>query len=192
MKFIRIAVFAIATVFLVGGIGSADAFAGPKKVYLVNGLFSKVFGYGLTNLSRKIPYARHFKFAGGVPQSTINGIIADATRAYNADPTTEISLVGISQGAKAVASIAAALARQGVQVHYLAAIEGGDMVTVQDNVKKADSFVCDGADCARKPLYRAGGNSVTRMQTFTLHTGHIDSGNAPSMHSRVIAQINSN
>ena len=48
-----------------------DAHAG-RKVYLVNGLFSKALGYGLTNLAAKIPDARHFKFSGSVSQAAVN------------------------------------------------------------------------------------------------------------------------
>jgi len=180
-----------AAIMLVAVLASGEALAAPKKVYLVNGLFSKAFGYGLTNLSKKIPYARHFKFSGSVSQAAVNGIIRDATNAYKNDPSTQISLVGISQGANAVANIAAQLARNGVRVHYLAAIEGGNMAAVQDNVNKADSFICSNSGCSRRKLRRAGGNSSTRMGTLELDTGHIDSGNHPRMHSRVISQINS-
>ncbi|WP_156892473.1 hypothetical protein [Salaquimonas pukyongi] len=180
-----------AALLLVAVLASGEAMAAPKKVYLVNGLFSKAFGYGLTNLSKKIPYARHFKFSGSVSQAAINGIISDATKAYKRDPSTQISLVGISQGANAVANIASQLARNGVKVHYLAAIEGGNMAAVQNNVKKADSFICSNSGCTRKKLRRAGGNSSTRMGAVELDTGHIDSGNHPRMHRRVISQINS-
>lgn len=190
MQFIRsLSMFAVALALSLALAGAAAA--GPKKVYLVNGLFSKAFGYGLTNLSKKIPYARHFKFAGAVSSAAINGIIDDATRAYRNDPSTQISLIGISQGANAVARIAAQLARNGVKVHYLGAIEGGKMAAVHENVRKADSFICSNADCTRKTLRRANGNSSTRMNAIELNTGHIDSGNHPRMHSRVIQQINS-
>lgn len=186
MNILRITVFA-----LVMGIMSVNAMAAPKKVYLVNGLFSRALGYGLTNLSKKITYARHFKFAGGVSQAAINGIIEDATNAYKADPSTQISLIGISQGANAITNIAQALDRAGVQIHYLGVIEGGSLAPVPANVRKADNFICTGSDCARKPLRRAAGNDRTRIEVFNLNTGHVDSGNHPSMHSRVISQINS-
>ncbi len=184
MKFFRISAFLILSLLL-----AEASFAAPKKVYLVNGLLSKALGYGLTNLSKKMPYAKHFKFAGGVTDAAINAIVSDATAAYNADPTTQISLVGISQGANAVSSIAAALNRNGVKVHYLATIEGVKLSPVYANVEKADNFVCTGGSCGGKPLRRAGGNSSTLIQTISLDTGHIDSGNHPSMHSRVINQV---
>jgi len=187
MKLLRIAVFIILSIGL-----SSNAFAGPKKVYLINGLLSKVFGYGLTNLSKKMPYARHFKFAGGVAKSTVNAIIADATKAYNADPTTRISLVGISQGANAITRIAAALNKKGVRVHYLGVIEGGTLSPIHANVTKADNFICTNSGCSRKAIRLASGNNTTRTKTFNLATGHIDSGNHPTMHQRVISQVNSN
>lgn len=184
MKFFRIAVFIILSALF-----TSNAFAAPKKVYLVNGLLSKALGYGLTNLSKKIPSARHFKFAGAVTAAAVNGIIADATRAYNKDPSTQISLVGISQGANAVSRIAAALYKKGVPVHYLAIVEGGSLSPIYDNVRKADNFVCTNSGCSGKPLRRGGGNSRTQMQVIKLNTGHIDSGNHPKMHNRVINQI---
>lgn len=169
---------------------TVNAHAGGRKVYLVNGLFSKALGYGLTNLAAKIPDARHFKFAGGVSQAAINGIIADATKAYNADPTVRISLVGISQGANAVTQIAAALNRNGVKVYYLGVIEGGSLTPVPDNVAKADNFICSGGGCARKPLPLAAGNTTTRLATIEVDTGHVDSSNHPRTQNRILSQIN--
>jgi len=168
---------------------ASGATAASPKVYLVNGLFSKAFGYGLTNLSKKIPYARHFKFAGGVTQATINGIITDATNAYKKDPSTKISLVGISQGANAITTIANALNSNGVKVHYMAIIEGGSLMPLPSNVRRADSFICTGTDCSRKSATRANGNTTTIMNTITLNTNHIASGDAAAMHQRVISQI---
>ncbi len=169
---------------------SDAAYAGPKKVYLVNGLLSKLLGYGLTNLSKKMPYARHFKFAGGVTQGAINGIIADAERAYKKDPTVRISLVGISQGANAITKIAAELHKRGVQVHYLGVIEGGSLSPINSNVRKVDNFICTNANCSRTPLKIASGNNVTQTRVFNLDTGHVDSGNHPTMHNRVMQQVN--
>ncbi len=185
MKLLRVMVL---VAFSIGF--ASNAMAGPRKVYLVNGLFSMVFGYGLTNLSKKMPYARHFKFAGSVAQSTINGIIADASKAYKADETTRISLIGISQGANAITKIAAVLNRRGVRVHYLGVIEGGSLSPIHANVAKADNFICTNSDCARKPIRRAGGNTTTQMNTINLDSGHIASGNHPTMHRRVMAQVN--
>jgi len=185
MKFFRIVLFLAISAVLAG-----NAMAGPRKVYLVNGLFSKALGYGLTNLSRKMPYARHFKFSGGVTSGAINGIIRDAERAYKKDSTTRISLIGISQGANAVVRIANALDRKGVKVHYVGFIEGGSGASLGGNVKKADNFICTKSGCNRNSLSRAGGNSSTRIQTIKLNTGHVDSGNHPTMHRRVISQVN--
>ena len=168
---------------------TSAAQAAPKKIYLVNGLLSKVFGYGLTNLSKKIPSARHFKFAGGVTRATIDGIIADASRAYNADPNTRISLIGISQGGKAIATIAAALHKKGVRVHYMGVVEASTPTTIYPNVRKVDNFICTDASCSKNPVRLAAGNSVTQVKVYTLNTGHIDSGNHPTMHNRVIAQV---
>lgn len=169
----------------------SHSYAAKKKVYLVNGLLSAVLGYGLRNLSKKISGDRYFEFVGGVPQRTKNGIIADAARAYKRDPNTKIALVGISAGANAVTQIAAALAKQGVPVHYLAAIEGGKMSPVNTNVVSADSFICTGDTCKSIALRRASGNGKTRFSTIRLNTSHIGSSDSPKLHSRVIAKINS-
>ena len=169
---------------------AGTANAGPRKVYLVNGLLSKLLGYGLTNLSKKMPYARHFKFAGGVTQGAINGIIADAERAYKKDPSVRISLVGISQGANAITKIASELNKRGVAVHYLGVIEGGTLHPIHANVRKADNFICTNANCSRTPLKIAPGNNVTRTKVFNLDTGHVDSGTHPTMHRRVMQQVN--
>ena len=148
-----------------------------------------MLGYGLTNLSEKIPSARHFKFAGGVTRATIDGIIADASRAYKANPSTRISLIGISQGGKAVATIAAALHKKGVKVHYMGVIEASSPTTIYPNVRKVDNFICTGASCSRNPVRLAAGNKVTRVKVYSLDTGHVDSGNHPTMHRRVISQV---
>ena len=186
MKLFRIALFLLFSAVIAG-----SATAAPKKVYLVNGLFSKALGYGLTNLSKKMPYARHFKFSGGVTAAAINGIITDAERAYKKDPSTQISLIGISQGANAIVKIANALNSKGVKVHYLGVIEGGARAIIPANVTKADNFICTASNCNRNSLKRAGGNNVTRIQTINLDTGHVDSGNHATMHRRVINQVNS-
>lgn len=183
MSFLRVFCFILFSAIMANG-----AVAASSKVYLVNGLFSKAFGYGLTNLSKKIPHARHFKFAGGVTQATIDGIIKDATNAYKKDSSTRISLVGISQGANAITTIASALNRNGVKVHYMAIIEGGSLTPLPSNVRKADSFVCTGTDCSRRSATRASGNTTTVMSTITLNTNHIASGDDASMHRRVIAE----
>lgn len=174
----------VSSVFFTGA-----AQAGPNKIYLVNGLLSKLLGYGLTNLSEKIPSARHFKFAGGVTRATIDGIIADASRAYKADPSTRISLVGISQGGKAIGTIAAALHKMNVKVHYMGVIEASTPTTIYPNVRKVDNFICSGASCSRNPVRLAAGNSTTQVKVYMLDTGHVDSGNHPTMHRRVISQV---
>jgi len=182
--------FCIIVLFTCSMLFAGAAQAGPKKIYLVNGLLSKVFGYGLTNLSKKIPSARHFKFAGGVSRATINGIIGDATKAYKADPTTRISLIGISQGGRAVATIATALHKKGVKVHYLGIIEASSSLVITPNVRKADNFICSGTSCLRNSVRKAAGNSVTQVKVYNLKSGHVESGNHPTMHNRVIAQVN--
>ena len=184
MKRFSVIVLIVFSMLLAG-----PAQAGPNKIYLINGLLSKLLGYGLTNLSKKIPSARHFKFAGGVTRATIDGIIADASRAYKKDPSTRISLIGISQGGRAIATIAAALHKKGVRVHYMGVVEASSPTTIYPNVRKVDNFICTGASCSRNPVRLAAGNSVTRVKVYNLDTGHVDSGNHPTMHRRVISQV---
>ena len=75
-------------------------------------------------------------------------------------------------------------------MHYMGIIEGGSMSAIPANVRKADNFICTNSNCSKTPIRRASGNNVTQMKTFKLNTGHIDSGNHPTMHRRVIAQVN--
>lgn len=189
-KFSKIAIVSTFAISLLGA-NVGDAFAAKKKIYLVNGFFSAALGYGLKNLSKKISGERYFEFVGGVPASTKRGIIADAARAYKRDPNTRIGLVGISAGANAVTQIAAALGKQGVPVHYLAAIEGGKMTPVGNNVVAADSFVCTGGTCKSISMPRKGGNAKTRFSTIRLNTSHIGSSDSPKLHRRVISKLNS-
>lgn len=184
MKFFRIILFVLVSFSL-----TSIAAAGPRKVYLVNGLLSKALGYGLTNLSKKIPGARHFKFSGSVTRAAVDGIIADATRAYKRDPSVRISLIGISQGANAVTRIASTLNSRGVKVYYLATIEGGRMSPIQSNVRKSDNFICNGSDCTQKSPRKAGGNKSTVMSTFKISGGHVASANHPKVHRRILSQI---
>ena len=169
---------------------SVNAHAAQRKIYLVNGFLSAALGYGLRNLSRKISGERYFEFVGGIPQATKNGIVADAARAYKKDSNVKIALVGISAGANAVTQIAAALDRLGVPVHYLGAIEGGDMTPIRGNVRLVDSFICNGGTCSSNLARRAAGNTLTSFRTIRLNSSHIGSADSPALHSRVIAQIN--
>lgn len=187
---LKYAMVGILSASMAGSI-STSAFAAKKKIYLVNGFFSAALGYGLKNLSKKISGDRYFQFVGGVPARTKNGIVADAARAYKKDPNTRIGLVGISAGANAVTQIAAALGRQGVPVHYLAAIEGGSMTPVGNNVVVADSFVCSGSTCKSKSMPRRGGNSKTRFSTIRLNTSHVGSSDSPKLHNRIVSRLNS-
>lgn len=167
--------------------------AANRKVYLVNGIASTLLGYGLTNLKKKIPYARHFKYTTTAATGTIKrGIINDAIRAYNADQSVKISLVGISYGARMVTEIASTLHSKGVPVHYLAVIEGKKLTSIKGNVAKADNVTCTGGTCARIRAKLASGNKRTRLGDLVVHTGHVASSDSPRVHSRVISQINSN
>lgn len=167
--------------------------AAGRKVYLVNGIASTLLGYGLTNLKKKIPYARHFKYTTTAATGTIKrGIINDAIKAYNADQSVKISLVGISYGARMVTEIASTLYSKGVPVHYMAVIEGKNLSSIKGNVRKADNVTCTGGTCARIRARLASGNRSTRLGDLVVNTGHVASSDSPRVHSRIISQINSN
>lgn len=186
--FIRILLVLVATL----SVCTASNAAG-RKVYLVNGIASTILGYGLTNLEKKIPYARHFKYTTTAATGAIKrGIVNDAIKAYNADRSVQISLIGISYGARMVTEIASTLYSKGIPVHYLAVIEGKNLSTIKGNVTKADNVTCTGGTCSRNRARLAAGNSRTRLGDLVVHTGHVASSNSPRVHSRVIAQINSN
>lgn len=181
------------TILIVTLTMSTASKAASKKVYLVNGIASTLLGYGLTNLKRKIPYARHFKYTTTAATGAIKrGIINDSIRAYNADQSVKISLVGISYGARMVTEIASTLNAKGIPVHYLAVIEGKRLTTIKSNVKKADNVTCTGGTCARIRARLASGNAKTRLGNLVVHTSHIASSDSAKVHSRIISQINSN
>lgn len=188
MNFVRVILLLVVTLSV-----TTVSNAASRKVYLVNGIASTILGYGLTNLKKKIPYARHFKYTTTAATGAIKrGIINDAIRAYNGDPSVKISLVGISYGARMVTEIASTLHSKGVPVHYLAVIEGKNLSTIKGNVAKADNVTCTGGTCSRNRARLASGNSRTRLGDLVVHTGHVASSNSPRVHARVIAQINSN
>lgn len=182
------------TVIAIGTVSTAAVTnAASRKVYLVNGIASTLLGYGLTNLKKKIPYARHFKYTTTAATGNIKrGIIKDATKAFNADKSVRISLVGISYGARMVTEIASSLHAKGIPVHYMAVIEGKNLTSIKGNVTKADNVTCTGGTCARIRARLASGNGRTRLGDLVVNTGHVASSDSPKVHSRIISQLNSN
>ena len=151
------------------------------KTYLVNGdLSATPIGYGFKNLKKKLPSAKLFNnMIGG--QSTIRReIVADIRRRHAANPDEGFTLAGISSGANVVLEVAHDLAKDGIQIYYLAIVEssGG---SVPPNVLHADNFICAKAGflCTRAP--------VAGATTIPVNTGHIDMGNSSVVHAHVIA-----
>lgn len=157
--------------------------AASAKTYLVNGILSATpIGYGFKNLKAKLPNARLFNNIFGGEGSIRRTIVEDIRQRHNANPEEEFTLAGISSGADVVLAVAREVGRDGIQIHYLGIVEssGG---TVPPNVAFADNFLCGGgvADllCTRAP--------VTGAFTISLETNHINLGNHPTVHNRIIA-----
>lgn len=165
-----------------------------KKTYLINGLASNVksIGYGFTNLSKKIPDVTLHNYASFVESSTVirTKVIREIKAAYEADPTIEINLIGISFGANIVTWIAQELNRKDIPIHYLATLEGPAMAPIYDNVRLADNFSCTGASCFRTSSKLAWKNKKTDFSSFKIKVGHIGLADHPEVHARVLSQIN--
>jgi hypothetical protein len=155
--------------------------AASAETYLVNGILSATpIGYGFKNLKQKLPSARLFNNLFGGEGSIRRTILADIRTRHAANPEEEFTLAGISSGADVVLQVARELSGDGIEIHYLAIVEssGG---TLPPNVVSADNFICahTGPLCTRAIV--AGAN------TIVIDTSHIDLGNNPAVHNRIIA-----
>ncbi|MCB1451672.1 MAG: hypothetical protein KDJ67_16430 [Nitratireductor sp.] len=171
---------------MTAAIAAAIAFAAPgaaqAKTYLVNGILSATaIGYGFKNLKKKIPGSSLFLMVTGIEAGSIRQtIVKDIRKRHAADPTEQFTLAGISAGANVVLQVAQEVAKDGIPIHYLAIVEG-DGGSLPGNVANADNFICAqrGALCNMK--------SVSGANTIRVNTGHIDMGNSPEVHNRVVA-----
>jgi len=162
----------------------ACASAGPAaaKTYLVNGILSATaIGYGFKNLKQKIPNASLFLMVTGIEAGSIRKSIAnDIRKRYASGSGESFTLAGISAGADVVLQVARDVAKDGIPIRYIAIVEskGG---ALSSNVQSADNFIC----AKRGPLCTMA--NVSGANTIRIDTGHIDMGNHPTVHSRVIA-----
>lgn len=152
------------------------------KTYLVNGILSATpIGYGFKNLKEKIPSASLFLMVTGAEAGSIRrSIVDDIRRRHRADPSSQFALAGISKGADVILQVAQEVAREGIPIHYLGIVEGSGG-TLPANVVSADNFVC----ARRGPLCTM--RQVAGARTIPINTGHIDMGNHPTVHNRIIA-----
>ncbi|MFZ1816056.1 MAG: hypothetical protein WBO55_00075 [Rhizobiaceae bacterium] len=152
------------------------------KTYLVNGILSATaIGYGFKNLKKKIPGASLFLMVTGIEAGSIRKTIAeDIRKRHAADPTEQFTLAGISAGANVVLQVARDVSGEGIPIHYLGIVEG-DGGSLPGNVGSADNFICAkrGALCNMA--------NVAGARTIPIDTGHIDMGNHPTVHNRIIA-----
>ncbi|MCB1428956.1 MAG: hypothetical protein KDJ48_02065 [Nitratireductor sp.] len=172
----------LATAALAASLALAMPGSAFAKTYLVNGILSATaIGYGFKNLKKKIPGASLFLMVTGIEAGSIRQtIVKDIRKRHAADPSEQFTLAGISAGANVVLQVAQDVARDGIPIHYLAIVEG-DGGSLPANVSKADNFICAqrGALCNMK--------SVAGANTIRVNTGHIDMGNSPEVHNRVVA-----
>ena len=151
------------------------------KTYLVNGILSATpIGYGFKNLKSKLPRAQLFNNLFGGEGSIRRSIVKDIRARHSANPSEQFTLAGISSGADVILQVARDVAKDGIQIHYLGIVEssGGSL---PPNVQSADNFICasTGPLCTRA--------RVSGANTISIDTGHIDLGNHPTVHSRIIA-----
>lgn len=155
--------------------------AASAKTYLVNGILSATpIGYGFKNLKKKLPGATLFNNLFGSEGTIRREIVADIRKRHAANPDEAFSLAGISSGADVIIQVARDVAKDGIRIFYLGIVEssGG---ALPGNVDHADNFICakSGPLCTRA--------IVNGANTITVDTGHIDMGNSPVVHSRVIS-----
>lgn len=181
LSFRRRATYALA------GLGAIAACIGSTvevsaKTYLVNGILSATpIGYGFKNLKKKIPGASLFLMVTGIEAGSIrNSIVNDIRKRHASNPDEQFTLAGISKGADVVLEVAHEVAKDNITIHYLAIVEGSGG-SIPPNVEQADNFVCahGGGLCTQAGV--AGANLIR------LDTGHIDMGNSPVVHGRVVA-----
>ena len=151
------------------------------KTYLVNGVLSATpIGYGFKNLKKKIPNATLFNNMIGGEGSITRTVVNDIRKRHAANPQEQFTLAGISSGADVILAIAREVEKDGIPIFYMAIVEssGGSLPS---NVQNADNFVCakSGPLCTRARV--AGANTVS------IATGHIDMGDHPTVHNRVVA-----
>lgn len=163
------------------------------RTYIVNGLASAVpfIGYGMNNLGKKIPGSKVFSYITSIEGNRIikPNIMKDIEARYKRNPNEPINLIGISYGANMVSDIASRLARKGIPVNYLGIIEGTSLKSIKSNVRRAQNFICTGAECSKRRVGLAGGNTVTKLNQFTYDDGHIDLGNNKGVHSKILSGI---
>ncbi len=163
------------------------------RTYIVNGLASAVpfIGYGMNNLGKKIPGSKVFSYITSIKGNRIikPNILADIEARYKRNPNEPVNLIGISYGANMVSDIASRLARKGIPVNYLGIIEGTSLKAIKSNVRRAQNFICTGAECSKRRIGVASGNSVTKISQFTYDDGHIDLGNNKGVHSKILIGI---
>lgn len=163
------------------------------RTYIVNGIASAVpfIGYGMNNLGKRIPGAKVFSYITSIEGNRVikPGIINDIIARHQKNPNERVNLIGISYGANMVSEIASTLAKRGIPVNYLGIIEGTSLRAIPSNVRKADNFICTSAECSKKRVRLASGNSTTSLGQFTYKDGHIDLGNNTKVHSRIINRI---
>ncbi|MEC9343352.1 MAG: hypothetical protein VYD64_05855 [Pseudomonadota bacterium] len=155
--------------------------AASAKTYLVNGVLSATaIGYGFKNLKKKIPGATLFNNMIGGEGTIRRTIIQDIRRRFAANPNEQFTLAGISSGANVILEVAEEVAKDGIPIFYLGIVEssGG---TLPGNVQNADNFVCakSGPLCTKAVVRGAN--------TIQINTGHIDMGNHPTVHNRVVS-----
>jgi hypothetical protein len=185
-----------ALAFAVAALATAlpsKAHAVEQKTFLINGLASAVpfIGYGFTNLQKKIPGAELYSYLSPIEGTTIiqPKIMSEIRAAVKRNPDVEINLIGISYGANMITWMSADLADEGIQISYMGVIDGLPLGNVPPNVRRVDNFTCRLPGCLRDKVRLTKGNNITIANAFDFTSTHIDMGNNPVVHQRILHQI---
>ena len=163
------------------------------RTYLVNGLASGLpfIGYGFEHLKKKLDNARHYAYMTPVEGRVViqPKVLADIKRDHRADPSAKINLVGISYGANIVTALARQLERAGINVNYMAVLDGPMPSRISSNVGRVDNFVCRIPGCMGARLKLERGNKNTILQEFTFRTTHVGLADYAKVHDRILGQL---
>ena len=164
-----------------------------SRTWLINGLASSVeiIGSGFEGLGRKIPGSKSYSYSSLVESATIirSQVTRDIKQTHRKNPNVRINLIGFSYGANLMTWIVRELAKDNIEVNYLATLEGPVLLSIPDNVRVADNFSCTGLNCFRMNLKLAAGNSRTQLLNRKIRSSHVAMGGDETVHRIILKQI---
>ena len=168
------------------------AWAGPShaapKIYLMRGL-ANVFSTGIDDLADKL--SRRGYATTVVNHAFVDGLAAQAIRAYKSDGGQPVVLIGHSLGADACATMAQQLRDAGVPVALIVALGPAYPQTVPSNVAKAvtynQSTSSFNATFRQGPGFRGSLRNVDLAKATSIDHWNIDK--SEQLHAQAIAMV---